>query len=47
MEPEGSYLGEIITNTFFRNYVRVSFIMAHVVFYYMFRSTWAIFKYLV
>jgi hypothetical protein len=32
-------INEIITITFVRNYVRVPFIMAHVVFYYMFRST--------
>jgi hypothetical protein len=38
---------EIIANAFVRNYVRVSFIMARVLFYYMFRPTWAIFRYLV
>jgi hypothetical protein len=44
---EGYNFNEIITNTFVRNYVRMFFIMAHVLFYYMFRPTWAIFRYLV
>jgi hypothetical protein len=45
-EVKHTYTSEIIANTFVRNYVRVSIIMARVLFYYMVRPTRTIFRYL-